>query len=326
MRYPPGMERVTVDAERVEAFARFLGRAETVQPFHFTGRGPGEPLPPRDVPGVLEAFFFATAHQFGFWTAAGGRYHRPMIATVEGVALKGSDFLFRCVTRAWETRADLFTPAHLATLDDAALNRLFADDHGVNPLPMWKDNLHLIRGYADWFRREATTPHAVVEQANAAPRPLEAFLRKAGTIPGYAEDPLQKKLQLLAVILENRPEHFLRVTDPESYAPIIDYHLQRSALRTGLVAVRDAALRARLVDRALVTAAEEDEIRRATFEAIRQLCAQSGKSVAAVDWFFFTNRRRCPEMSEPACAVCPVQPICARQTDLFQPVFRTTAY
>lgn len=320
------MQRVTVDAARVEAFARFLGRAESVQPFHFCGSGPGQPLPPRDEPGVLEAFFFATAHQFGFWTEAGGRYHQPMIARVEEVPLKGSDFLFRCVTRAWETRADFFAPAHLATLDDAAWYRIFADDAGVNPLPMWSDNLSIIHGYTAWFQREATTPRAVVEQANAAARPLEAFLRKAGTLPGYAEDPLQKKLQLLAVILENRPEHFLRVTDPESYAPIIDYHLQRSALRTGLVVVRDAALRTRLEDRALVTDAEENEIRRATFAAIRQLCEQSGKSVAAVDWFFFTNRKRCPEMSEPECAVCPVQSICARQTRLFQPVFRTTAY
>jgi hypothetical protein len=320
------MKHVMVDDARVEAFARYMRQAGAVQPFHFCGRGPGEPLPPRDAPGVLEAFFFATAHQFGFWHESGGRYREPMIARVGGVALKGSDFLFRCVTRALETRADFFEPAHLATLRDDAWYRVFADDGGVNPLPLWSDNLHIIHGYTDWFRREATTPRAVVEQANATTRPLENFLKRAGSLPGYAEDPLRKKLQLLAVILENRPEHFLRVTDPEAYEPIIDYHLQRSALRTGLVVVSEPGLRARLVERALVTATEEDEIRRATFEAIRRLCAHSGKSVAAVDWFFFTNRRRCPEMTAPECPACPVHDICARQTDLFQPVFRTTAY
>lgn len=320
------MQRVEVDTERVAEFARYLSGAGSVQPFHFCGTGPGQPLPPRDAPGVLEAFFFATAHQFGFWYEADGGYREPMIATLDGVPLKGSDYLFRCVTRAWENRPDFFAPARLATLDEAALNGLFADDGGRNPLPMWRDNREIIRGYTDWFLREATTPRAVVEQANQAARPLEAFLRRAGTIPGYAEDPLQKKLQLLAVILENRPEHFLKVTDPESYAPIIDYHLQRSALRTGLVVIREAALRDRVAARRLVAAADEEEIRRATFEAIRLLCAQSGKSVAAVDWFFFTNRRRCPEMTAPDCPACPVQAICARQVDLFQPVFRTTAY
>jgi hypothetical protein len=93
------MKHVMVDDARVEAFARYMRQAGAVQPFHFCGRGPGEPLPPRDAPGVLEAFFFATAHQFGFWHESGGRYREPMIARVGGVALKGSDFLFRCVTR-----------------------------------------------------------------------------------------------------------------------------------------------------------------------------------------------------------------------------------
>jgi hypothetical protein len=317
---------VHVDPQRVASFAGFMRTSGDLQPFHFSGRGPGEPLPPAGTPGALDAFFFVTAHQFGFWYERAGRYDRPMIARIEGRNLKGSDYLFRCVTRALESRADFFAPAHLLALSDEDWNRVFADDAGVNPLPMWRDNLDLIHGYARWFREQGTTPAGVVERANAQPRPLAAFLAEAGRIPGYAEDPLRKKLQLLAVILENRPEHFLRVTDPESYEPIIDYHLQRSALRTGLVVVDDAALKARLEARAVVSAAEEDAVRRATFEAIRRLVEQSGKSVAAVDWFFFTNRRRCPEMTEPECAVCPVQSICRRETKLFQPVFRTTAY
>jgi hypothetical protein len=54
--------------------------------------------------------------------------------------------------------------------------------------------------------------------------------------------------------------------------------------------------------------------------------ARSGLSAAAVDWFFFQNRTRCPESIEPDCPACPVQAVCARETRLFQPVFRTTAY
>lgn len=320
------MERVITDPQRLEKFARYLCAAGEVQPFHFCGAGPGQPLPPRNAPGVLDLFFFVTAHQFGFWYEADGRYLKPMVAPLEGVDLKGSDYLFRCVTRTWEKRPDFFAPAHLAKLDEQALNAVFQDDHGRNPLPLWAENVNIIKGYAQWFLNEATTPGALVDQANQAARPLEAFLARAGVIPGYAEDPLRKKLQLLAVILENRPEHFLRVTDPDSYEPIIDYHLQRSALRTGLVVVNDAALRARLAARELVSEEDENEVRATTFEAIRQLCQRSGKSVAAVDWFFFTNRRRCPEMSVPDCAACPVQAICAQQVDLFQPVFRTTAY
>ena len=317
---------VRVDDARVEAFAGFLRAADEVRPFHFCGAAPGEPLPPARAEGALEAFFFATAHQFGFWYEREGRYHRPMIARLEGRDLKGSDYLFRCVSRALESRADFFEPAHLATLDPVGWHRVFADDAGANPLPMWRENLAIIRDYIRWFQDRGMSPAKLVRRANASARPLAAFLAEAGQVPGYAEDPLRKKLQLLAVILENRPEHFLRVTDPASYQPIIDYHLQRSALRTGLVVVEDAALGQRLQERRLVTESEEDIVRRATFEAVQRLVERSGKSVAAVDWFFFTNRRRCPEMTEPECWACPVQAICRRETRFFQPVFRTTAY
>ena len=131
---------------------------------------------------------------------------------------------------------------------------------------------------------------------------------------------------LLAIVLENRPEKFLPVRDPESAVPIIDYHLQRSALRTGLVRVEEGGLRRKLVDRELLREEEEAVVREATYEAIRRLMERSALSAAAVDWFFFQNRTRCPEMTEPDCPACPVQAICARETKLFQPVWRTTAY
>jgi hypothetical protein len=131
---------------------------------------------------------------------------------------------------------------------------------------------------------------------------------------------------LLAIVLENRPEKFLPVRDPESAVPIIDYHLQRSALRTGLVVVEHPDLDRKLRARELLREPEEAAVRVATYEAIARLMGLTGLSAAAVDWFFFQNRTRCPETTEPDCPVCPVQKICARQIALFQPVLRTTAY
>ena len=317
---------VRIDDRRVAAFSEFLSRADDVRPFTFAGDEPGAPLPLPGQPGVLEAFFFATAHQYGFWYERAGRYDRPMIARLEGRDLKGSDYLFRCITRALERDPEFFLPDRMTARVEAEWNRLFYDDAGANPLPDWPSNMAIIRAYTAWFARRQTTPAELVVRANAAASPLATFLAAVGEVPGYAEDRMRKKLLLLAVILENRPEHFLRVTDSEAYDPIIDYHLQRSALRTGLVVVEDEKLKVRLCAREVVSASEERAVREATFEAVKRLVARSGKSVAAVDWFFFTNRRRCPEMAEPECAACPVQAICARETRLFQPVFRTTAY
>jgi hypothetical protein len=48
--------------------------------------------------------------------------------------------------------------------------------------------------------------------------------------------------------------------------------------------------------------------------------------MGAVDWFFFNSRKRCPEMMEPVCGDCQVDPVCAHRKELFQPVLRTTFY
>ncbi len=320
------MNRLSIDDRQIDAFAAHLKQAADVQPFDFCARSEGFIYPERDRPGVLETFFFACAHQFGFWTLAGNRWDKPMIAPLDGRELKGSDFLFRACTRAWQRDPRAFAPAALAAMSNAQLSDLFRADDGTNPLPLWPEHLALIRGYAQWFGVQNLAPTNVLRRAAAAPKPLYALLTALAEIPGYAEDPLQKKAMLLAIVLENRPERFLKVTDPESAVPIIDYHLQRSALRTGLVRVEDPTLRKKLAARELLAQADEELIRAATYKAIEKLMARSGLSAAAVDWFFFQNRTRCPETVEPDCPACPVQPFCARDTRLFQPVFHTTAY
>ncbi len=315
---------VTPNPDQIKAFAAWLPTLGQVQPFSF--HGIPELFPAVGQPGTLESFFLNAAHQFGFWTSKEGRYDQPMIATVDGVARKGSDYLFYCFQRALNADPEIFFPHRLVDMSIPELDRLFHDDTGRNPLPMWDEHAELIRAYARWFVEHNQTPADLLALANAAERPLQTFLELVGQVPGYAEDPLRKKLMLLAVILENRPERFLRVSDPESGVPIIDYHLQRSALRTGLVEVQDPILREKLVDRRNVSEREEEAVRTATYTAIADLVQRSGLSVAAIDYFFFTNRTRCPEMAEPKCEECPVQTICKQRKDLFQPVHRTTAY
>jgi len=315
-----------VDRDQIARFAKLLPSLSSIRPFDFCGTEEGVLFPLNKQAGALETFFFNAAHQFGFWYLEDGRYTKPMIAQAGGVNRKGSDFMFFCTQRALNQNPSFFDPVRLDSLDDDACDAIFHDDHGRNPLPMWPEHLAIIRGCASWFVREQITPHELVDRANASTHPLKTFLDALREIPGYKEDPLQKKAMLLAIILENRPEHFLNVTDPESAVPIIDYHLQRSALRTGLVRVDDPALRQKIEARAEVTPADEQDIRQATYDAIQQLVELSGLSVAAVDYFFFMNRTKCPEMTEPKCPECPVRSICKKETTLFQPVIRTTSY
>lgn len=145
------------------------------------------------------------------------------------------------------------------------------------------------------------------------------------TDSGYKEDPLRKKSSLLAILLQQRPEKFL-ADDEVDAPPIVDYHIMRSCLRTGLIDVKDEQLANKLVGRELLSEAEESAVRMAAHSTIEQLVERSGKSMGAVDWFFFQARKRCPEMTEPLCSQCVVDPVCAHRKSLFQPVRRSSFY
>ena len=162
---------------------------------------------------------------------------------------------------------------------------------------------------------------------NAHPTPVRRLLEHLAELPGYGEDPLAKKANLLAIVLGNRPEHFLELRDRESIRPIVDYHLMRGCLRTGCIDLLDPELARRSAQRLWVDGVEERAIRDAAKVAIDQLVVQSGTSVAAVDGFFFTlGRRLCLETEVPRCGECPLESVCGQYTERFQPVFRTTAY
>ena len=94
----------------------------------------------------------------------------------------------------------------------------------------------------------------------------------------------------------------------------------------GLVRIVDARLRGRVAARTLLEPDAEEEIRAVCYEAVSRIRRLSGRPMGAVDRFFFQNRHRCPEMTEPDCAACPADPACAHETALFQPVIRTAAY
>ncbi len=155
---------------------------------------------------------------------------------------------------------------------------------------------------------------------------MRSLLRLLDHVGGYREDPLRKKAALLGVIVRQRPEHWLPNAERDDAPPIVDYHVQRTCLRTGIVRVDDTALTGLLQQRAVLAPADEDAVRRATFAAVERLSERSGRDMGTVDWFLFQMRHRCPEMTTPRCDECPALGACAQRTDLFQPVLRTTFY
>jgi hypothetical protein len=314
--------RVALNLEQIAKVAELIRALPDVEPFAFVGPD----FPPVGHPAALDYFFAATLQQFGFWEMEAGKYHGPMVASLDGVPRKGSDYLWRAYLRPLDQDVGFYALERQARLTREALLALFRADDGADPMPALDLHLQQAQAYGQDMLALGSSPQHLIAQANTADTPLQAFLESLACIGGYKEDPLHKKANLLSLVLSQRPEKFLRPSAGEAIPPVIDYHLMRSCLRIGLVEILDRELESVLIQRREVSPTGEGAVRRATYEAILQIVEQSGKSTGAVDWFFFNARLRCPEITEPECPQCPVDPVCVHRTRLFQPVMRTSFY
>lgn len=317
-------DRVVVVPDRIDAVAQRLSELAEAATFDFTHA----PHLPVNHPYALPMLCISTMHQFGFWNSDPiSGWQAPMYAELDGVRYKGSDFIWAAFARAARTHPEWFSPRRMAE-EPELLRQICTADDGHCPLPEVEryQALHQAHGRAlceQWPGGYSE----ILADCNAHPQPVRQLLGHLRLLPGYAEDPMAKKANLLAIILGNRPEGFLRLRDPEHIRPIVDYHLMRGCLRTGCVELVDPDLVRRNGLRTWVDAVEEQAIRAASMEAIDSLVRLSGTSVAAVDGFFFSlGRRRCLETESPHCSECPIETVCGRNVERFQPVFRTSFY
>lgn len=316
--------RADHDDDAIDTLAPLIAEHGRAAAFDFTG-------PPHLNEGhasALEMLVVSTLHQYGFWTGdAEQGWLGPMIEELDGVQYKGSDFIWAAFARAARSDPTLLSTERMAS-EPGLFAQICTADSGACPIPELATHtaLHQAHGMAMRSRWPGGYTQ-ILERANSNPAPVRTLLDILQTIPGYMSDPLAKKANLLAVILSARPEGFLRSTDPEHIAPIVDYHMMRVCLRAGLVTVTDPDLTRRLETRQWIDPMEELAIRQATGRAILGLVQRTERPVAAIDGLFFSlGRTCCLETEDPRCGACPLAPSCAQKTALFQPVFRTTAY
>ena len=314
-------DRVIVNPANISSIAKLIASIADIKAFAFTGPD----LPTPEHPATLDYFFASALQQFSFWTETNGRYEQPLIATVAGEERKGAFYLFRAWLRWLEDDPHKLTPEGQAALTKADMLAVLRADDGTDPMPAIDLHLALAHRYGRDMMALGLTPQTMMEQVNSFALPLRKLFQILDAVGGYKEDPLRKKAGLLAIILRQRPEVFMS-GDEEEVPPVVDYHVMRSCLRMGLIDVVDDELAAKLAGRELLSRTEEWAVRATAHAAVAQVVGESGKSMGAVDWFFFQARKRCPEMSEPDCEACAVDPACAHRKKLFQPVRRTSYY
>ena len=311
-----------MDHDSVGRLAGLIAGLDELRPFDFTGAL----LPDIGDAAATEWFAAATLQQWGFWYERDGVWAGSMIACIDGAERKGSDYLWAVYRRWAALDPQAMTPLRQAELAVDDWHALAADDGGADPFPDPALCVALANAYGRTLADLDITAVDLVAVAATAIHPMRALLTLLDHVGGYREDPLRKKSALLGVILRQRPEPLLPAAVDDDAPPIVDYHVQRSCLRTGAVVIDDADLLARVAARRLLDPSEEWAVRRATAEAVSALSARSGRDMGAVDWFLFAMRHRCPEATTPECAACPADSVCAHRIELFQPVLRTTAY
>jgi len=323
---PPGIlldDRLRIDDSQVVGISEVMKKIPEAEPFNFVS----DYYPPIGHPVALDFFFAQTLQQFSFWEVKEGCYSRPLIAKINGTLSKGSTYLSYAYLRPLEADQGFYTPERQAGLTLEEILALFRSDDGSDPMPAVDLHLRKAQDYGRDMRSLGLTPPDIIERSNRSSKPLETFISILDHIGGYKEDPFRKKTNLLALILMERPEGFLRASKDEEIQPVIDYHVMRFCLRTGLVDLMDASLREKIANRRLVTPEDEWAVRYACYTAIQRVIKVSGLSMGAVDNVAFSyNRKHCPEMTKPRCENCALDPACAHRIALFQPVIRTSFY
>lgn len=314
-----------INNQQLNKVIKYLNDCCTVAEFDFFSTSPDKIYPSLNNDWVIDFFFTTTLQQFCFWYLKNNKYDKPMIGLVDGFQLKGSDYLWYKTHKIFKTDKDKLSLNNLAKITIDEFNDLYADDNGNFIMPMSKERVALWNNYAKDMLYLKLTPYKIVYKSNKSKKTIEYFINCLKKISGYNEDPLLKKAYLLCLILIIRPEKFL-VADSKNLKPIVDYHIQRSLLRMGIVEITDEKLLKKVVERILLSAKEEEKVRKKCYEAIENILKYSNKNLSEIDYFFFVNRVNCPELSIPDCSICINNSFCLKKKDLFQPVFETTFY
>jgi hypothetical protein len=161
----------------------------------------------------------------------------------------------------------------------------------------------------------------IIRQILSSENPNSTFISEFGRLPGYGEDPFQKKLHLLMMYLSSRRDNPLNLKAESYSSPAVDYHIMRFLLRFGVIRTGDKETEKLLRNRQLIDRENEQMIRRAGVDIVKALISLTGLSPFTVDQFLFSFRHLCnDERTGPDCKRCPVATECNRDVTMFQPL------
>ncbi|MDW8061670.1 MAG: hypothetical protein RMJ00_03125 [Nitrososphaerota archaeon] len=217
------------------------------------------------------------------WGYIDGGYHR------------GSDYVYYAMLRRL-TEGETFEADRMEGLSLEEFRGWF--DGGIltridERLNLVKDTAKMLRALYDGMVSK------LLEDSGYRLSGFGGFVDRLSRFKAFS-DPLAKKIMVLASLLEF--EGLASFTDSDEHMDVgVDYHLQRVALRTGMVRIADRDVFESIVKGRFVSRMVHDAVRSRCIEAYRIIVRETGFKPREVDAIFWNLGRSCCTVREPSC-------------------------
>ena len=121
---------------------------------------------------AVDWFAAATLQQFGFWYEHDGEWRGSMVASIDGVSRKGSDYLWAAYLRQHLADPAVLTATGQSSLTPEAWHAIAADDDGRDPFPDVALCVDLANDYGRSLAAIGCAATELVAAAAATERPM----------------------------------------------------------------------------------------------------------------------------------------------------------
>lgn len=220
-----------------------------------------------------------------------GRYHR------------GSEYLYHVMRKQIEANPQAFNADAMISLDLESFQNWFGGPEFCE-VRRPEERIALLRNAAEvLLRRYEGNVGNLLEESQGFVEGETGLKKRLSEIKAF-NDPLAKKTMVLLLFLHY--EELFKIRDPENVTVGIDYHLQRIALRSGIVEVTDDGLERKLKLRKFVSSEEHHKIRKACLGAYTLIGQRLKWCMIDVDQLFWQIGRNCCRYTHP--------PFCGERT------------
>lgn len=224
--------------------------------------------------------------------------------TVNGITLRGWDYLLQKAIHQANGDPHLFTVQWLSAVTVAQLCDLFYDAAEGTTLTRIEGRAEILNDLGRFLSRNAwDSIHGayIASQGFIVRNDGKGLAQILARTKGFA-DPVRKKTFYFLALMQNLG--FWRYKDIENLSSPVNYHEQRGHLRIGTVRITDPDLEQKIRAREEITYDEDIEIRFAVRRAIEYIAKLLTVTPSAMHYFFWNYFRNCCSRDNTHCTSC----------------------